>query len=211
MNTPLPDLHPPLVPHSLDLRERAWAQWQALGADTCGHGMWVFAYASLIWKPQFEPAEQRLARVSGWHRGLSMWSTLNRGTPERPGLVFALLRGGHCQGVAQRLPGLSLSQLRQVFDDLWAREMVTAIYEARWVRCQTASGVVQALTFTLPKQSERYCSELTPAQYHDIFSHAHGRFGSTLDYARQTEASLRALGIRDRRLQRLLRYAPAGA
>ncbi len=197
-----------LPAESIALRERAWAQWWAFDSITRAQGLWVFAYASLIWKPQFTPAEQRLARVSGWHRGLSMWSTLNRGTPQRPGLVFALIRGGHCRGVAQRLPGDNLTSLRGVFNDLWSREMVTAIYQARWVRCQTAQGDVRAMTFTLPKESERYCCELSPAQYHDIFRHANGRFGSTLEYAQQTEASLRALGIIDRQLQRVLRHAP---
>ena len=60
--------------------------------------LWVFAYASLIWRPDFAVAEQRLARVHGWHRALQMWSRVNRGTPAYPGLVFALLSGGSCQG-----------------------------------------------------------------------------------------------------------------
>ena len=60
--------------------------------------LWVFGYASLIWRPDIEVAERRLSTVHGWHRALKMWSRINRGTPERPGLVFALLPGGSCQG-----------------------------------------------------------------------------------------------------------------
>jgi cation transport protein ChaC len=33
-----------------------------------------------------------------------MWSRINRGTPAVPGLVFALLSGGSCQGVVYRVP-----------------------------------------------------------------------------------------------------------
>ena len=49
--------------------------------------LWVFGYASLIWRPEFDFIEQRRAKVHGWHRSLKMWSRINRGTPERPGLV----------------------------------------------------------------------------------------------------------------------------
>ena len=66
--------------------------------------LWVFGYASLIWRPEFEFAEQRPAQVRGYHRALKMWSRVNRGTPERPGLVFALLTGGSCKGMAYRVP-----------------------------------------------------------------------------------------------------------
>ena len=56
--------------------------------------LWIFAYASLIWRPDFEFSEQRPAKLHGWHRALKMWSRINRGTPAVPGLVFALLSGG---------------------------------------------------------------------------------------------------------------------
>ncbi|WP_293606279.1 gamma-glutamylcyclotransferase, partial [Polaromonas sp. UBA4122] len=58
--------------------------------------LWIFAYASLIWRPEFEFAEERFAILRGYHRALKMWSRLNRGTPECPGLVFGLLPGGSC-------------------------------------------------------------------------------------------------------------------
>ena len=74
------------------LRDPAPLLDEALTAWGGQQDLWVFAYASLIWRPDFEVAEQLLARVYGWHRSLSMWSRVNRGTPERPGLVFALLR-----------------------------------------------------------------------------------------------------------------------
>ena len=69
-----------------------------------GHeDLWVFGYASLIWRPEFDAAEQRPAAVHGWHRALQMRSRVNRGTPECPGLVFALVPGGSCRGMAYRI------------------------------------------------------------------------------------------------------------
>ena len=61
--------------------------------------LWIFAYASLIWRPEFEHAEERFATIHGYHRALKMWSRVNRGTPECPGLVFGLLHGGSCKGM----------------------------------------------------------------------------------------------------------------
>ena len=63
----------------------------------------MFGYASLIWRPEFDAVEQRPARVHGWHRALEMRSRINRGTPECPGLVFALVAGGSCRGMAYRI------------------------------------------------------------------------------------------------------------
>ena len=73
--------------------------------EQCGRqqALWIFGYASLIWRPEFEAVERRQARVHGWHRAFRMRSRINRGTPERPGLVFALMPGGSCQGGVYRL------------------------------------------------------------------------------------------------------------
>lgn len=184
----------------LEQTRREWHRRAGARAD-----LWVFGYASLIWRPDFEAAEQGRALVHGWHRALAMWSRVNRGTPERPGLVFALLPGGSCQGVVYRI---AAHHAPAVFEQLWAREMPSGVYDPRWLRCSTRHGAVSALAFTLSRRSPSYAGELTPAQYRDIFRHAHGRYGSTLDYARQTLASLDAHGVRDRRLAAVLRHAP---
>ncbi len=174
-----------------------------------GDDLWVFGYASLIWRPEFEFTDHRLAQVHGWHRALKMWSRVNRGTPECPGLVFALLSGGSCQGVVFRIP----RRLgHEVLASLWQREMVTAVYDPRWLQCRTAEGPVRALAFTLSRGSPNFTGDLTEAQYRQIFSDACGRFGTTLDYAQQTLHGLHRHGIDDAALQRLLRHAtPARA
>lgn len=180
------------------------AQWRALGPRP---DLWVFGYASLVWRPEFTAAEQRLARVPGYHRCLKMWSRVNRGTYDRPGLVFALMAGGSCQGVALRLP---FEEVEAMMPTLWAREMPNPVYDPKWVACATAEGPVRALAFTLSRHSPNYTGALSPDQYRDIFTHSVGRYGSTLDYAQQTLDGLRAHGIEDRALAQLLRKsAPA--
>ena len=121
-------------PHDPQSIERITHEWG--GQDD----LWVFGYASLIWRPDMAVAEQRLCTVRGWHRALKMWSRINRGTPERPGLVFALLPGGSCQGVAMRVP---VDQVPQALISLWAREMPSKVYLPRWVQGHTPQGQVQ--------------------------------------------------------------------
>ena len=206
----------PALPHTANAqtRPRTWdparrngaqmmddtlAQWRAMGP---GEDLWVFGYASLVWRPEFEAAEQRIARVYGYHRCLHMWSRVNRGTPKCPGLVFALMRGGSCTGMALRLPH---AQVEAQMPALWAREMPNPVYDPKWLWCQTPGGPVRALAFTLSERSPNHTGTLSDERYREIFAHAQGRYGSTLDYARQTLHGLRARGIEDRALARLLR------
>ena len=69
-----------------------------------GGPFWVFAYGSLIWKPECAMTEHRRATAHGWHRSFCMKLTRWRGTPDCPGLMMALDRGGRCDGVICRLP-----------------------------------------------------------------------------------------------------------
>lgn len=178
--------------------ERTRAQW---GGES---DLWVFGYASLIWNPGFEAAEQRLATVHGWHRALEMYSRINRGTPERPGLVCALVPGGSCRGLAFRI---ARKRADEVLETLWAREMVTAVYDPRWLRCRTGTAEVRALAFTLSRSSPNHTGTLPEAALVEILRHARGRYGSTLAYLVDTGSSLRQHGIRDHGIERLVALA----
>ena len=166
--------------------------------------LWVFGYASLIWRPEFEFAEQRWAKVHGYHRALKMWSRVNRGTPDCPGLVFALLHGGSCRGVAYRI---ERRRADEALERLWHREMPTGVYDPRWLPCSTERGTVQALAFTLSRRSPNYTGQLRAEQLRYIFAHAKGRYGTTLDYARLTDQCLREAGIHDELLACMLDHA----
>lgn len=204
MSTDAPAPAAPVVPPELvlrdpqDLMQRLCAQW---------HGCqerWVFGYASLIWRPEFEAAEHRPARVHGWHRALRMPSRINRGTPEQPGLVFALLPGGACRGVVYRLRAAHADdELRR----LWAREMLTGVYDPRLLPCHTPQGTVPALAFTLSRRSPACLPRLGDEQLLHVLRHARGRFGSTLEYVAETARALRGRGMPDRELERVLTLA----
>jgi cation transport protein ChaC len=166
--------------------------------------LWIFGYASLIWKPEFDFAERRPARVHGWHRALKMWSRINRGTPECPGLVFGMLSGGSCQGMVFRIPK---SEGRDTLARLWKREMVMGVYDPKFLTCHTTHGPVKALAFTLSRRSPSHTGLLSEDEYRRIFATATGIYGTTLDYVQATLDELRRHDIRDRALERLLRAA----
>ena len=166
--------------------------------------LWVFGYASLIWRPEFHADEQRPATVHGWHRALEMRSRVNRGTPDCPGLVFALVPGGSCRGMAYRI---DKRRAGAELERLWAREMPTGVYDPKWLACRTPQGAVQALAFTLSRRSPAHTGRIPDAQMLEVLRCSVGRFGSTLAYLMETATSLRGCGIRDRDVERLVALA----
>lgn len=190
--------YPPVVRDPVPMLHQTRAQLRG------GRELWVFGYASLIWRPEFHPIEQRLATVHGYHRSLRMRSRVNRGTPERPGLVFALLRGGCCRGMVYRV---ARHDSAMVLDLLWEREMITGVYDPRWLPCRTPHGTVQALSFTLSRQSPNFTGVLDDEEVVEVLRHARGRYGTTLDYLVRTAHCLAGHGIRDREIERLVALA----
>ena len=47
--------------------------------------VWIFAYGSLIWKPEMQHTEHRRGVIHGWHRSFCINLTRWRGSPEQPG------------------------------------------------------------------------------------------------------------------------------
>jgi cation transport protein ChaC len=171
-----------------------------------GQDIWIYGYGSLIWRPEFDYLERRLATLRGYHRALCLWSRVNRGTPESPGLVFGLDRGGSCRGVVYRLDS---SLVPKFFPLLWAREMSTGAYLPRWLSCSTDEGTVQALVFVMNRAGPAYIPTLPEAEILAIVRRASGRYGPCIDYVLQTADALREAGIHDRRLAGVARQLAA--
>jgi cation transport protein ChaC len=164
--------------------------------------LWLFGYGSLIWNPGMPAAETVRARVRGYHRGLYLWSRVNRGTPEQPGLVLALDRGGSCTGMAFRLPAAGAEPHLVA---LWRREMPMGSYRPAWLPCWLADGRrVQALAFVMRRDVPTYTGKLSDDVVKAVLSCAEGRYGTTLDYVSRTVAALRECGMPDRALEALL-------
>jgi cation transport protein ChaC len=165
-----------------------------------GEDVWIYAYGSLIWRPEFTFEERRLATLRGHHRSLCLWSRVNRGTPECPGLVFGLDRGGSCRGVAFRLAG---DEVHEHFPRLWEREMSTGAYDPRWLNCETERGTVKALVFVMNRDNPAYIRALPEDELIAVVRRASGKCGPCTDYVMETARALRASGIRDTRLENI--------
>ncbi|PPB84523.1 MULTISPECIES: gamma-glutamylcyclotransferase [Mycetohabitans] len=164
--------------------------------------LWLFGYGSLIWNPGLPTVESCRARVMGYHRGLYLWSQVNRGTPELPGLVLALDRGGCCPGIAFRLDGRNAMQHLQV---LWRREMPMGSYRPAWLRCILDDGRdVRALAFVMRREAATYAGRVSDDVMRIVLARASGRYGTTRDYVARTVEALRANGIPDVALEKML-------
>jgi cation transport protein ChaC len=165
--------------------------------------LWVFGYGSLMWRPGFEFIEQIPARLIGEHRALCVYSFDHRGTPEKPGLVLGLDRGGACRGVAFRVA----SKLRgKTVEYLRSREQTTKVYRvvsrSVWLGNEPRQRV-SALTYVVDRGHVQYAGRLSLAAQLRFVQHGHGRSGNNRDYVLSTVRSIEAQGFRDEQLHRL--------
>ena len=165
--------------------------------------LWVFGYGSLMWRPGFEFIEQVPARLIGEHRALCVYSFDHRGTPEKPGLVLGLDRGGACRGIAFRVA----ARLRHAtIDYLRGREQTTNVYRevmrSVWLENE-ARQRVSALAYVVDRGHVQYAGRLSPAEQLRFVQQGHGRSGNNRDYVLSTVKSIEAQGFRDAQLHRL--------
>jgi cation transport protein ChaC len=163
--------------------------------------IWVFGYGSLMWNPAFDYAERQVGVVRGWHRRFCLWLQMGRGSPENPGLMLALDRGGTCRGVAFRIPA---REVRSELLIIWRREMLGTAYLARWVQVQTACATFPAITFVVNRAHERYAGKLDDEKAASHIASASGSLGTCASYLQNTLDHLAELGIRDAGLQRIV-------
>lgn len=168
--------------------------------------LWLFAYGSLMWSPNCEYSQRRPARIFGYHRSFCLWSRINRGTPDNPGLVLALERGGSCHGFAYRIPRGCVQDFMM---PLWKREMLYGSYRPSWLNCHftdsRASGTQQALAFVINPTASGYCGHLSESERVDCIVNGKGIYGTSAEYLFKTVEALDQLGIHDVSLHHLAR------
>ena len=162
----------------------------------------VFGYGSLMWNPALDSIDTRVARVAGWHRRFCLRSFVGRGTPEAPGAMLALDRGGACRGLVFRI---GAAKVRAELQLLWRREMISGSYDARWVCARVGFESVRAVTFVVDRSLDRYIADRAPEHVAHLISTGRGTLGTARDYFDSTRRTLRQLGIRDVGIERLHR------
>jgi glutathione-specific gamma-glutamylcyclotransferase len=159
--------------------------------------LWVFGYGSLMWRPGFTYLERVPARLIGLHRALCVYSFVHRGTPEKPGLVLGLDRGGACRGIAYRIAaaesGPTVAYLRE-------REQATSVYLETLRRITLATTPprdVTALVFLVDRSHPQYAGRLDLERQVHLVRQGHGRSGANRDYVLSTVAEIEAQGCHD--------------
>ena len=171
--------------------------------ELSGEDLWVFGYGSLMWRPGFEFIEQVPARLIGEHRALCVYSFDHRGTPETPGLVLGLDRGGACRGIAFRV---AAGRRDATVDYLRGREQTTHVYRevmrSVWLQ-DDARQRVSALAYVVDRGHVQYAGRLSLAEQLRYVQQGHGRSGNNRDYVLSTVKSIEAQGFRDPQLHQL--------
>src|SRR5262249_50235237 len=138
---------------------RAGSLTRSVAAGSMSEGnLWVFGYGSLMWRPGFAYARRSKALLRGWRRSLCVFSHVYRGSPEQPGLVLGLDRGGACPGVAFEVDGaLREATIRYLRE----REQVTAVYLERVAPVTLECGErVLAVTYVADRLHDQYAGRL---------------------------------------------------
>jgi len=195
-----PGPEPGLVYHTSEDYDAIVARM--LASHPPGQDAWLFAYGSLIWKPEVEHIDARRGTAHGWHRSFCFRITRWRATRERPGLMMAMDRGGQCQGMLYRLPGHSLqAQLGKLFRREFTVKPANSM--PRWIKVSTEEGPVTAIAFVMNRQAPAYVGRLAPKDVADVLARACGHWGSGAEYLHNTVMHLEENGIHDRNLWRL--------
>ncbi len=172
--------------------------------------LWVFGYGSLMWRPGFAYVERVSARLIGLHRALCVYSFVHRGTPERPGLVLGLDRGGMCRGIGFRVAAAARVQ---TIGYLRGREQVTTVYLETMRQIELEDDTrrrVRALCYVVDRSHVQYAGRLTLAESLHYVRQGHGTSGANRDYVLETVQALEALGYRESDLHLLAGQLKAG-
>jgi cation transport protein ChaC len=183
------------------LRKLAEADFPDLAArllaENHGAPFWVLAYGSLIWNPAFEHVEARACHVSGWRRSFCLNMTDWRATPDQPGLMLGLDRGGSCLGMAYRMPDddpmdRMIRLLRREIDQY------DHMTWQRWVTVRAGADRFRALAFwCAPARPEPGLLRLPLAEQAARIARAVGHVGSNVEYLLNTVEHLHKLGLHD--------------
>ena len=163
---------------------------------------WVFGYGSLIWYPGFAFVRSELALLNGAHRSLCIYSHRHRGTPEVPGLVFGLMKGGSCRGMAFEV---AADTWPEVYEYLLAREQDTGVYREATRPVRLVSGeIVSALAFLVNEDHPQFAGRLSVDEQLRMVRAGFGQSGANVDYVLNTATHLEQMGIPDSQLRELV-------
>lgn len=155
---------------------------------------WVFAYGSLIWRPDFAFVERRRVRLPGYARRFWQGSHDHRGTPESPGRVVTLIPDADatCHGVAYQIEDES------VFAALDHREKNG--YRRTSVSLQPEDAgltAFEATAWVAEPGNFAYLGEASIGNIAEQIANSTGPSGRNDDYVFELANALASMGIND--------------
>jgi cation transport protein ChaC len=190
------------MPHPRNRQTDARRPQEAARSVADGDEFRVFAYGSLMWQPGFPYVDVQPGLLRGYHRAFCIYSHHYRGTPENPGLVLGLDRGGSCRGLVFRIAQGNKAAVKSYLDE---RELVTYAYLAKVLRVQVAEGSVEAYTYIADRRHGQYAGDLGIERAAEIIMAAEGVGGLNRDYLINSLRRLESEGYRDPHLHALLK------
>ncbi|MFK8080274.1 MAG: gamma-glutamylcyclotransferase [Granulosicoccus sp.] len=163
----------------------------------------VFAYGSLIWRPDFEFEAAYQAIVPGYERRFWQASHDHRGTVDSPGRVVTLVpvSGGHCAGVVYQLPDEGRDEILAALDK---REQDG--YQRVWLPANRVRDgqSMTTLTWLAAEGNPSWVGDQSMDDLARLIHHRRGPSGTNLEYLLRLHEALADQGIQDTHVESLV-------
>lgn len=159
--------------------------------------LWLFAYGSLVFRPDIPFVERVPALLDGYARRFWQGSTDHRGVPGAPGRVVTLIRvaGARCAGVAYRVGD---EHRERVLHDLDVREQ--GGYARTFERLTDPSGRTitdEALVYVATEENPNWLGDAPLESIAAQIRGAIGPSGPNPEYVLELAKALRAMEVDD--------------
>lgn len=159
--------------------------------------MFIFAYGSIIWNPNFNYSRKFKGVLKGYKRDYSIIESHHRGNSDFPGLALGIHqdRSFDTQGVIFHIND---RDWKDVYSYLQKRENSNNSYYLEEEVCIKSNfGDIKALTFVSNQESSSFCKNKCINSKAEIIKKAAGLSGHNIDYFEKNFSVLNSLNLID--------------
>lgn len=161
---------------------------------------WVFAYGSLIWRPDFPFVDRRRVRLPGYARRFWQGSHDHRGTPDAPGRVVTLIPNPHaiCHGLAYQIEDESVFVALDHREKNGYRRTTVSLHPEDAPR-----AAFDATAWVAEPGNFAYLGEASIDNIAEQIANSTGPSGRNDDYVFELANALKSMGIDDPHIMEL--------